>query len=104
MNEHISFDDLQEFVYANKLTPALIRLGAKINSHVLVCTECAEQYDALLELREKTQHLSQSEERSTQQSLQDQRDLIESQMTDNQKPKEQSRARSQSNDIGITRQ
>ena len=106
MNKHVPFDELQKFVYADKLTPEIIKLGAKINSHVLVCSECAEQYDALLELQGRIECLSQSANiaETQQPSLQEQRDMIEAQMSDTHEAKEQPRSKVRSNDSEITRQ
>lgn len=87
MDEHVSFDELQTFVFAEKLTPAIIRLGAKINSHVLSCDECADQYNAWLELRAQNEKKVQQVEESLEQnadSLTAQRSLIEEIMSDSQ--------------------
>lgn len=87
MDEHVSFDELQTFVFAEKLTPAIIQLGAKLNSHVLSCDECAEQYNTLLELRAQNEKKAQQAvERSEQNtdSLKAQRNLIEEIMSGSQ--------------------
>lgn len=80
MNGHFSFDVLQTFIFAEKLTPEIIRLGARINSHVLSCDECADQYNALLELKaENEKRVQQIAEGSEQNAdgLKAQRGLIE---------------------------
>ena len=57
-------------------------------------------------LREKTEHLSQNRNMSvaSQDSLQEQRDLIEAQMLGVQETGEKPKARVQNNDCGIFRQ
>lgn len=80
MDGFVSFDELQGFVFAEKLTPEIIRLGAKINPHILSSNEYADQYDVLLELkaenekkvRQVVNNLAQSAD-----SLKAQRDLID---------------------------
>lgn len=84
MEEHLSFDELQSFVFAEKLTPTILQLGAKINSHILSCDECAAHYNALFELRnqleEKAQQVDKRLEHNTG-GLEEQRSLIESIMS-----------------------
>lgn len=87
MDEHISFDELQTFVFAEELTPEIIRLGARINSCVLTDSDVADQYTALLELRylnekqvkQVAKHIEQGSE-----SLEEQRNLIEEIMSGSQ--------------------
>ena len=39
MRDHISFEEFETFIYAEKLTPEIMMLGSRINAHVLSCSE-----------------------------------------------------------------
>ena len=64
MDEHVSFDELQTFVFAEKLTPAIIRLGAKKVQQVEESLEQnADSLTAQRSLIEEIMSDSQNEER-----------------------------------------
>jgi hypothetical protein len=52
---HISFDDMVEYVFSNKLTVDFVRKGAKINNHVMNCPECYRMYLSLMDYHEKVE-------------------------------------------------
>lgn len=84
MSEHITFDEFQSFIYAEKLTPDIISLGRKINAHVLKCDDCASVYNSLLDVREELETATREEtiyHNQTVLDMKQQRDLIEEQMS-----------------------
>lgn len=85
MEKHITFEELQKFVFAEALTPDMIQLGSRINAHVLSCEECAKQYNAMLEMQQTSEAIYRSKMDEllglkTESVLQSERDLIEQQM------------------------
>lgn len=102
MRDHISFEEFETFIYAEKLTPEIMMLGRRINAHVLSCSECASMYTSMIDLRDASQTAMRDQSvEASQISAQSQRDLIEQQMVDEFKPKqdELSRTREQANNI-----
>lgn len=102
MRDHISFEEFETFIYAEKLTPEIMMLGRRINAHVLSCSECASMYTSMIDLRDASQTAMRDQSvEASQISAQSQRDLIEQQMVDKFKPKqdELSRTREQANNI-----
>ena len=86
MSEHITFDEFQSFIYAEKLTPDIISLGRKINAHVLKCDDCAAVYNSLLDVREELETAAREEtiqlnQAQTVLDKKQQRELIEEQMS-----------------------
>lgn len=80
MNDSVTFDELQNFAFAEELTPEIIRLGAKINFHILHNDECTDLYNALLELRAENEKKIQQVLINLEQNsynLKVQRELIE---------------------------
>lgn len=57
MGEHISFEEMQAFVFPKDLSIDTINLGTRINAHILTCDECAAQYSAMLDMREAAEEL-----------------------------------------------
>ena len=95
MRDHISFEEFETFIYAEKLTPEIMMLGRRINAHVLSCSECASMYTSMIDLRDasRTAMRDQSLEAS-QISAQSQRDLIEQQMSEDSRSDDNCSARS----------
>lgn len=48
MNEHITFDEMAEFITATGITPEYMKLAARVNSHLVKCEDCRETYETLL--------------------------------------------------------
>ena len=48
MNEHISFEEMEQFLSAAAVTPQVLAQCAKIQTHLAACPQCARQYKALL--------------------------------------------------------
>lgn len=86
MEEHITFEEMQRFVFPNDLSIDTITLGSRINAHILMCKECAAQYEALLELRRESEELNRRRvdaqiAAEIGASKQSERDLIEDQLS-----------------------
>ena len=83
MRDHISFEELETFIYAEKLTPEIMMLGSRINAHVLSCSECASMYTSMIDLRDASQTAMREQSvEDSKISAQSQRDLIEQQMSE----------------------
>ena len=83
MRNHISFEEFETFIYAEKLTPEIMMLGSRINAHVLSCSECASMYTSMIDLRDASQTAIRDQRvEPSQISAQSQRDLIEQQMSE----------------------
>lgn len=83
MRDHISFEEFETFIYAEKLTPEIMMLGSRINAHVLSCSECASIYTSMIDLRDASQTAIHDQRvEASQISAQSQRDLIEQQMSE----------------------
>ncbi len=52
MTNHVSFDEITDVIYMERITPESIKLVHKVHSHVLMCRECKEIYDTVLTIRE----------------------------------------------------
>lgn len=86
MEEHITFEEMQRFVFPNDLSIDTITLGSRINAHILTCKECAAQYEALLELRRESEELNRKRidaqiAAEIETSKKAERDLIEDQLS-----------------------
>lgn len=87
MRDHISFEEFETFIYAEKLTPEIMMLGSRINAHVLSCSECASMYTSMIDLRDASQTAIRDQRvEASQISAQSQRDLIEQQMSGEYEP------------------
>lgn len=83
MRNHISFEEFETFIYAEKLTPEIMMLGSRINAHVLSCSECASMYTSMIDLRDASQTAMREQSvEASKISAQSQRDLIEQQMSE----------------------
>ena len=95
MQGHISFEEFETFIYAEKLTPEIMMLGSRINAHVLSCSECASIYTAMTDLRDASQTAIRDQRVADSQiAIQSQRDLIEQQMSENIRSDDNCSARS----------
>lgn len=54
MNNHLTFDEMVDFVYATKVTNETIQLAQKVNSHIFTCKECREVFDSIRGVKEIT--------------------------------------------------
>lgn len=52
MTNHLSFDEIVDVIYMERITPESIKLVHKVHSHVLTCRECKEIYDIVLAIKE----------------------------------------------------
>lgn len=52
MTEHISIDDMMDFIFAGKLDDTVLAASAKINAHLAQCDTCWETYNKLLTAKE----------------------------------------------------
>lgn len=50
MNEHISFEEMEQFLSAAAVIPQFLAQCAKIQKHLAACPQCARQYKAMLEV------------------------------------------------------
>lgn len=50
MNEHISFEEMEQFLSAAAVTPQFLAQCAKIQKHLAACPQCARQYKSMLEV------------------------------------------------------
>lgn len=50
MNEHISFEEMEQFLSATAVTPQFLAQCTKIQKHLAACPQCARQYKAMLEV------------------------------------------------------
>ncbi|HCS73590.1 MAG TPA: hypothetical protein DIW17_06930 [Clostridiales bacterium] len=57
MKEHLSFDEIVNFIYANRIDKNYKLSATRINSHICSCMECYKMYDAVLETRNTTDSL-----------------------------------------------
>lgn len=48
MDEHITFDEMVEFISGKSITTEYMKLAARVNSHILKCKQCRADYQALL--------------------------------------------------------
>ena len=46
MNEHISFEEMEQFLSAAAVTPQFLAQCAKIQKHLAACPQCARQFPA----------------------------------------------------------
>lgn len=61
MSRHITFDEMVDLIYSENLDAQSNNLAAKINSHIMNCEDCYEQYSVLLTLREQTEAIAVNE-------------------------------------------
>ena len=59
--EHISFDEMTDYVFADSLTADFIRESARINKHVMECPECYDMYQSLMVLHEEADRFASIE-------------------------------------------
>lgn len=55
--EHITFDELAEFVSHSGNAAEFLKLAARINAHICSCPECYSVYDALVSLQDSVEDL-----------------------------------------------
>lgn len=61
MNEHISFDDMMDYVFSVDTSNNYIKRAAIINNHIIECDECNMMYNALMSLNESVLHYNSIE-------------------------------------------
>ena len=52
MDRHLDFDDIVNFIYADKLNEDTEKLARRVNSHIIGCPECRDIYRAVHDLYE----------------------------------------------------
>lgn len=52
-SEHLSFEEIADYVFADTRPPDFIMTAARINQHLRKCEECGAMYRALLELYDR---------------------------------------------------
>ena len=48
MSNHISFDEMAEFLFAKEFNEDFMRMSSRINSHIQLCEECSQLYRSML--------------------------------------------------------
>ena len=56
-NEHISFDEMSEYVFSKKAPPEFMSVAARINKHIMDCPACRKNYNALMSLKDETEKM-----------------------------------------------
>lgn len=52
MSNHLTVDEMMEFICADKVDTAFFTLAAKVNAHLVSCDSCRKVYDALMAVDE----------------------------------------------------
>ena len=55
--EHISFDEMSEYVFSKKAPAEFMSVAARINKHIMDCPECRKNYNALISLKDETEKI-----------------------------------------------
>lgn len=53
MGEHISFEEMSDFVFGKNRPADYMNTVAKYNHHIFKCDECAKMYDVMMSLKEE---------------------------------------------------
>lgn len=54
-SEHISFDEMSEYVFSKKAPAEFMSVAARINKHVMDCPACRKNYEALMTMKDETE-------------------------------------------------
>ena len=60
-HEHISFDEMSEYIFSQKAPAEFMSVAARINKHIMDCPVCRKNYDALMQLKDETEKLASYE-------------------------------------------
>lgn len=60
--EHITVEEIIEFLNIEKSTDRAMALGEHINNHILNCSECLEKYNSLMDLYDTVEVLCDKED------------------------------------------
>ncbi len=52
-NEHLTIDEILEFISFQKITPDTMKLVSRVNDHILECRICFEKVSALQLMQDK---------------------------------------------------
>lgn len=58
MSEHLSLDELIQFIGARKVNSEFFSLAARVNSHIRKCDACRQEYNTLLAIDHSISRLS----------------------------------------------
>lgn len=56
MNDHITFDEMSEFVLAKEFNDDFLKMSARINSHIQSCEQCSQLYRSLLSFNDAMEY------------------------------------------------
>lgn len=54
MTEHLSFDEMEQYIGCRELNQQSIELAKRVNFHLCQCNECKKQYDLIKDIYENT--------------------------------------------------
>lgn len=54
MTEHLSFDEMEQYIGCRELNQQSIELAKRVNFHLCQCNECKKQYDVIKDIYENT--------------------------------------------------
>lgn len=52
-SDHISFEEMSEYIFTDKRPDNFVAIAAHVNSHVMLCPDCKAVYNALMSLKDE---------------------------------------------------